>query len=140
DIGGGVLRSPGNETADTTGDLADGALDWMLWQARAATLRFDLSHPADRQITQLTLPDRRSTLARSVPHGDRSIRDADRAPPQYHQDSHPAWGRRQRDTTEALITRRPNWRSNTGSEVGTIDMSGYAQWLRDELGWQALPA
>ncbi|NYT84504.1 phospholipase effector Tle1 domain-containing protein [Pollutimonas harenae] len=139
DIGGGVLRTPGNETAEPAGDLADVALNWMLWQARAATLRFDLSDPADRQITQPTLHDQRSILTRSVQDGDRSVNGADGTQTHYYQDSHPTLGRQQRDDTEALITRRPNWRSDAGAEVGIVDMSGYAQWLRDELGWQALP-
>ncbi|AEC21593.1 hypothetical protein PT7_3053 [Pusillimonas sp. T7-7] len=139
DIGGGVLRPP-DQTAGHDGDLADVALNWMLWQARAATLRFDLSDPDDRQINHPTLHDDRPALARSVQDGDRSINAADGSLMHYYQDNHPALGRSRRDSTETLIARYPNWRSQASSEVGTVDMSGYAQWLRDELGWQALPA
>jgi hypothetical protein len=38
-----------------------------------------------------------------------------------------------------MIARPENWRALDTSEVGTVDMAGYAQWLHDELGWQALP-
>lgn len=140
DIGGGVLHPPSNETARPSGDLADVALNWMLWQARAASLRFDLTNPDDRLISQPTLHDDRPALVRSIQDGDRSVSGADGATTHYYQDSHPALGRSRRDSTEALIARRPNWRSDAGPEVGTVDMSGYAQWLRDELGWQPLPA
>src|SRR5690606_33094779 len=68
DIGGGVLSS-GQTSPEPAGDLADVALNWMLWQARAASLRFDLSDPADRQITLPTLHDERPAIARSVQDG-----------------------------------------------------------------------
>lgn len=139
DIGGGALHLR-DASAEPGGDLADVALNWMLWQARAASLRFDLADPNDREITRPILHDERPALSRSVQDGDRSVSGADGATTHYYQDSHPALGRGRRDSTEALIQRREHWRSRAGSDVGTVDMSGYALWLRDELGWQPLPA
>src|SRR5690606_29892927 len=50
DIGGGTLYEDDGQPK-TRGDLADVALNWMLWQARAATLRFGTLAPAHRVIT-----------------------------------------------------------------------------------------
>lgn len=139
DIGGGSLPAPG-ESAPRAGDLADVALNWMLWQARAASLRFDPTDLADREITDPVLHDERPTVSRSVQDGDRSVRGADDALTHYYQDDHPSLGRSRRLTAEAVIDRRKDWRRYAGSEVGTVDMNGYARWLHDELGWQPLPA
>ena len=140
DIGGGILPSSPEAQSGSPGDLADVALNWMLWQARAATVRFDLANPDDRQITRPILHDQRPAITRSIQDGDRSVSAPDGSLMHYYQDDHPALGRDHRQTTETLITRYPNWRSRAGAAVGTVDMNGYAQWLRDELGWQALPS
>ncbi|MCC2596289.1 DUF2235 domain-containing protein [Pusillimonas sp. MFBS29] len=137
DIGGGVLHTV--EPAAPEGDLADVALNWMLWQARAANLRFDLSNPADRLITIPALHDERPALLRSVQDGDRRVIDAHGDTTHNYQDYHPALGHERRNSAESLITRLPDWRSTAGSRVGTVDMTGYALWLQDELGWQAPP-
>ena len=112
----------------------------MRGQARAASLLFGQADPTDRKRPWPTLPAERPALWRAVQEGARSVSGADGAMTHYYQDSHPALGRGRRDSTEALIQRREHWRSRAGSDVGTVDMSGYALWLRDELGWQPLPA
>ncbi|UYO93823.1 phospholipase effector Tle1 domain-containing protein [Pollutimonas sp. M17] len=139
DIGGGALRGADGRPT-TRGDLADVALNWMLWQARAAAVGFHPLPADDREITQPILHDERSAALRSAQEGDRRADNADGSTRHAYQDDHPLLGREARARSEALIARHENWRSRAGSEVGTVDMSGYAQWLHDELGWPALAA
>lgn len=139
DIGGGALPD-GNGQPSLRGDLADVALNWMLWQARAASLRFGVLSESDREIADPLLHDERSALLRSVQDGDRSVQSAAGSPLFVYQDYHAQLGRTQRAETEGLIARHDNWRASDTSEVGVVDMAGYARWLHDELGWQALPA
>ena len=47
---------------------------------------------------------------------------------------YPSWSK-----FEAVIDRADNWRSQGGDEVGRVDMTGYARWLQQELGWQPAP-
>src|SRR3546814_10838849 len=65
---GGSLQAPDGQP-DTRGDLADVALNWMLWQAGAAMAGFDPVPASDREITQAILHDERSVLLRSVQNG-----------------------------------------------------------------------
>ncbi|RTZ43329.1 hypothetical protein EKL30_10685 [Candidimonas sp. SYP-B2681] len=139
DIGGGVLADA-SDRPDAAGDLADVALNWMLWQARAASLRFDALPAADREVTNPILHDERSPLLRYVQDGDRSIHEAGGALLYNYQDDHLQLGRSRRQQTESLIERHDNWRSVDGAEVGMVDMSGYAAWLHNELGWRAMPS
>lgn len=139
DIGGGVSFDV-TGAAQSAGDLSDVALNWMLWQARAASLRFDTTDPEQQLVTEPVLHDERSALVRSIQNGDRSIDAADGSALHMYQDDHARLGRSQRDATEQFIERYDNWPSTPSSEVGTINMDGYAQWLHDELGWQAPPA
>src|SRR5690606_27244293 len=104
DIGGGVRRPDPDKPA---GDLADVALNWMLWQALDASVRFDLSDPNDKQITRPILHDHRPALTWLRQDGDRSVSGADGNTTHYYQDSHANRGREQRDSTESLITRYP---------------------------------
>lgn len=138
DIGGGVQPAergaPGGR-----GDLSDVALNWMIWQARAALVRFGQPDEADLTITQPIIHDLRSSLMRVVQNGDRSIQSSSGRPWMNYQDDHPRLGRNARQQTEALIRREPDWRKEAGVEVGTVDMDAYARWLSDELGWQAAP-
>jgi len=139
DIGGGSLRDASGQPANR-GDLADVALNWMLWQARAAAAHFDPANADDREVSLPILHDERPALLRSVQDGDRRVDTAGGAVLHAYQDDHPDLGRKQRAATEAFIARPENWRSDAGSEAGTVDMSGYAKWLRDELGWRDAPA
>ncbi len=139
DIGGGVsLDSEGQP--DSQGDLADVALNWMLWQARAASLQFDALSADDLEITDPILHDERSSVLRSVQNGDRAVQSSTGSALLTYQDDDPRLGRSIRTETEGLITRAEDWRGNDSSEVGMVDMAGYAQWLQDELGWQMPPA
>lgn len=138
DIGGGTLYEDGQPR--TRGDLADVALNWMLWQARAATLRFHPADASDREITDPILHDHRSPLLRSIQDGDRSVSQASGALLHNYQDDHPQLGRSQRSSAEAAILRHESWRSSAGAEVGVVNLDGYARWLHDELGWQAVPS
>ncbi len=139
DIGGGALRAADGQ-AGTRGDLSDVALNWMLWQAGAASVQFQPLPASDHEITQPILHDERSALLRSAQDGDRRVDTAGGSIRHAYQDDHPLLGRDARARTEALIERHENWRSSAGSEVGMVDMAGYAQWLHDELGWRPLAA
>jgi hypothetical protein len=139
DIGGGTLYDDDGQ-ARTRGDLSDVALNWMLWQARAATLRFGTLAPGHRVVTEPILHDQRPELLRSVQDGDRSVQDSKGRVQHNYQDDHARLGRTQRESAEAAIRRADNWRSQAGDEVGHVDMTGYARWLQQELGWQPLPA
>src|SRR3546814_18420676 len=109
-MGGGGLRPP-DQTAGHDGDLADVALNWMLWQARAATLRFDLTDPDDRQINHPTLHDDRPALAQTVQDGDCSINTAAGPLMHYYQDNKHSLDSSRRDRTETLIALTQNTRS-----------------------------
>ncbi|OYV48649.1 MAG: hypothetical protein B7X10_02800 [Burkholderiales bacterium 21-58-4] len=61
DIGGGTDTDDKGQP-NSRGDLSDVALNWMLWQARAALLRFDTAPLSDREITELAGPTRTITL------------------------------------------------------------------------------
>jgi RHS repeat-associated protein len=135
DIGGGVL--PGDDGPAPSGDLSDVTLNWMLWQAKAASAPFDAATASDRVVTDPILHDQRSVLLRSVQDGDRSVQTSGGSVLHHYQDDHARLGRTQRHATEAMIDRADDWRSAAGADVGHIDMSGYAQWLHDELGWSA---
>lgn len=139
DIGGGSLRDTDGQPAGR-GDLADVALNWMLWQARAATVRFDLANPDDRVVSLPIVHDERPAALRYVQDGDRRVDTAGGAVQHAYQDDHPQLGRDIRAATEKLIARTEDWRHAAGSEVGTVDMAGYARWLYDELGWRDPPA
>jgi hypothetical protein len=103
-------------------------------------LRFGTIESADREITEPILHDQRTALLGSVQNGDRRIDAPDGSILNVNQDGHARLGRQQRDATEKLIARNENWWLTDTSEAGIVDMSGYAQWLHDELGWQAIPA
>lgn len=137
DIGGGTLYDDEGRPF-RHGDLSDVALNWMLWQARAAAADFRLADPADREISAPILHDERSPVLRSIQDGDRSVLDAGGGKIHEYQDEHPRLGRRLRASAEALIARHDDWRSR-GSDVGVVDLDGYARWLYDELGWGAQP-
>lgn len=139
DIGGGVsVDDAGHATAH--GDLSDVALNWMLWQARAAAARFAPPAEEDREITDPVLHDQRLASTRSTVDGDRRVDGPGGNLLVEYQDDHLRLGHAPRTATEAFITRVDNWRYLDTAEVGTVDMDGYARWLHDELGWQTLPA
>src|SRR5690606_28968591 len=136
DLGGGSLLDDDSRPFKQ-GDLADVALHWMMWQARAASVRFDNGSPSDREISGPIVHDERSALLRSVQDGDRSVQTGSGALLNNYQNDHDQLGASQRTETEAVIIRADRWRSSANSQVGVVDMTGYAQWLHDELGWQA---
>ncbi|NYT64374.1 DUF2235 domain-containing protein [Alcaligenaceae bacterium] len=138
DIGGGIALSD-TRPNHQQGDLADVALNWMLWQARAASLRFGDVTLNDRIITNPIMHDERAPLLRSVQNGDRSVDSAAGVLLHHYQDHHATLGHEQRARVETAIIRNSDWRRQPGTEVGMVDMSAYARWLHDELGWQALP-
>lgn len=138
DIGGGVLPANRDQPGGR-GDLSNVALNWMIWQARAASVPLGDISDEHGAITEPLLHDFRSTTLRTVQDGDRRVDTSSGQSWLNYQDDHPRLGRPLRTQTERLITRRENWRSDAGVEVGTVDMDGYMQWLHDELGWHALP-
>ncbi|OWT63488.1 phospholipase effector Tle1 domain-containing protein [Candidimonas nitroreducens] len=139
DIGGGLAIDE-NDNYATRGDLSDVALNWMLWQARAALVRFDTPPSADRRITEPILHDQRSSIVRTLYDGDRAVQTAAGTTQYARQDEHPDLGRERREATEQFIARLEGWHASGSDEVGTVDMAGYALWLQQELGWQAVPA
>jgi RHS repeat-associated protein len=140
DIGGGQL--PANDTDSPpapAGDLGDITLAWMAWQAKAAGVMFELQAD-DRSSQSPLLHDERSALARRLQNGDRGVLGSHGNTLNTYQNDHPYLGQAPRSATEALIVREPDWLTQAGNVVGTVDMSGYARWLHDTLGWQDLPA
>src|SRR5690606_24551575 len=91
DIGGGSFRAEDGQ-AITRGDLADVALNWMLWQASAASVVFDPLPVDDQEVTQAILHDQRPALQRSVQNGDRSVKNAYGYSQYGYQDEHPQFG------------------------------------------------
>lgn len=138
DIGGGVLPSERGKPGGRS-DLPDLTLNWMLWQARAASVPFSNLDDDHRTVTKPILHDLRSPALRQMQDGDRSIDAASGKPWLNYQNEHPRLGRELREQAERLITRVENWRSSAGVEVGVVDMDGYVHWLHNELGWHALP-
>lgn len=138
DIGGGVPLGQ-KPSAETHGDLSDVALNWMLWQARAASVPLTRLAAEQAVVSRPVLHDPRSSLARSVQEGDRRVDGPDGRKQYDYQDDHHRLGRAQRQATEALISRYEDWRRSDSSEVGTVDLDAYARWLYDELGWHAAP-
>lgn len=139
DIGGGISPGAAGRPA-SQGDLADVALNWMLWQARVAAARFAPPAPDDREVTAPILHDQRLAATRATEEGDRRVDGPDGRQLVDYQDDHARLGRAQRAATESLIARIDHWRSLDTDVVGSVDMDGYARWLHDELGWQSLPA
>jgi len=138
DVGGGVPPRATDGAAET-GDLSDIALNWMVWQARAAAV--PLGHLAAEQsvITNPVVHDERSSLTRTLLDSDRRVDDATGNTMHERQDDHSRLGRSQRDATEALIKRYQDWHGSGSNQVGEVDLDAYARWLNDELGWHAAP-
>ena len=82
------------------------------------------------------LHDARSPLMRTVQNGDRKIQRADGTALYNYQDEDPRLGRATRDAVEAFIQRKAQWQSQEGSEVGTVDLKAYADWLYTVQGWR----
>ncbi|NYT24565.1 DUF2235 domain-containing protein [Alcaligenaceae bacterium] len=153
DIGGGLaLRDPpspqpGGPATDAKGGatapdsdpaasgLADVALGWMHWQARAATVDFAALANAGPGAQAPRLHDMRSPLWRTIQDGDRAVQGPSGAIRWNYQDEDPRLGRARRAQTEAFIDRPEAWRSEPGDVVGRVDMEGYASWLEETLGW-----
>lgn len=138
DVGGGVPPDP-SHTAPDYGDLSDVALNWMLWQARAATVPLGALAPDQATIANPIMHDMRSSLARTLHDGDRRVDGPDGRTIHNRQDEHANLGSAQRNATEALITRHEDWHGSGSDEVGIVDLEAYARWLHDELGWHAAP-
>src|SRR3546814_1198134 len=114
---GGSLQAPDGQP-DTRGDLADVALNWMLWQAGAAMAGFDPVPASDREITQAILHDELSVLLRSVQNGDRRVDTARGSVRDASQNDHPHLGKLARTRTEAPIARHETGRNRGSAEVG----------------------
>ncbi|WP_269499062.1 phospholipase effector Tle1 domain-containing protein [Castellaniella sp. S9] len=133
DIGGGMrLDHAGNPVPD--GDLSDVALNWILWQARAALVPFADLAPADRQVTEALLHDERLAWQRTLSDGDRAIQDSRGTVALMAQGRHAHLGDARRRELEATIRRLDGWRTTDGNVVGEVDMQGYEQWLEAALG------
>jgi RHS repeat-associated protein len=139
DIGGGAAHTEDATSGGLQGDLSDVALNWMLWQARSMALRFDAGPAEQSEITHPVVHDQRTTGTRPQ-GGDRRVDAADGTLLHGSQAEHPRLGQSQRLATEPLIDRYEGWQVSTSNEVGIVDMSGYALWLQNELGWRDLPA
>lgn len=137
DVGGGT--PPGSGADAGHGDLADIALNWMAWQARAATVPLDRFAAEQTVITHPIVHDERSSMMRTLLDGDRRVDDATGNTLHNRQNDHSRLGRSQRDATEALIRRYEDWHGSGSSQVGEVDLDAYARWLHDELGWHAAP-
>ena len=135
DAGAPAMEPDPAATEATNNELAKIALQWMRWQALAATVDFNELDATDTTIATAQLRDMRSPLWRTIQHGDRSVTSPDGAAWLSYQNEHPRLGAAQRERVEAFIKRLPDWRSGSGDIVGTVDMDGYAEWLHETLGW-----
>lgn len=133
DIGGGVRLDDAGQP-QTVGDLSDVALNWILWQARAALVPFDALALEDRQVTQALLHDERPGWQRILSDGDRAIQDSHGMTALMSQGEHTHLGQARRDELETFIRRLDGWRHASGNVVGEVDMQGYGQWLESALG------
>ncbi|WP_397474629.1 phospholipase effector Tle1 domain-containing protein [Pusillimonas sp.] len=138
DVGGGVPPDA-SHAGPTPGDLSDVALNWMLWQARAASVPLGALAPEQATVANPVVHDPRSSLVRSLHDGDRRVDSPDGRTLHDRQDEHARLGSAQRDATEALIKRYEDWHGSGSDQVGTVDLEAYARWLQDELGWHAAP-
>ncbi|MER1966655.1 DUF2235 domain-containing protein [Castellaniella sp. GW247-6E4] len=133
DIGGGVRLNHAGEP-EPAGDLSDVALNWMLWQARAAQVPFADLAPEERQVTEALLHDERPAWQRMLADSDRAIQDSRGLSTLMAQGRHEQLGDVRRRELEAYIRRVDDWRGAAGSVAGEVDMQGYGQWLESALG------
>ncbi len=138
DIGGGVLPAE-RDKGLRHGDLANVALNWMLWQAHAASVQFAQPDQADLVINEPILHDYRLKLLNRPQGGDRPLQSPDGKHVLSYQGDDPLLGKKPRTETEAYIRRPDGWPRLSGPQAGEVDLDGYAQWLHDELGWQSPP-
>lgn len=138
DVGGGAPPGTPN-AADTHGDLSDIALNWMLWQARMASVPWGTLAPEHTAVSNPVVHDQRSSLGRTLHDGDRRVDEPDGRTRHSRQDDDARLGKTQREATEALIRRYDDWHGSGSDQVGTVDLDAYARWLHDELGWYAAP-
>jgi RHS repeat-associated protein len=133
DIGGGYLTaqaSPGS----TPGDLSQVVLAWMQWQADAAGLSLS-SRAARERINAPIVHDERAVFSRKIQNGDRRVNRADGTKWVNYQAELPTLGAQVRREVESLIARQPHPALAGPDAVGLVDMSGYAGWLRDSMGF-----
>jgi len=133
DIGGGMRLNHAGEP-EPAGDLSDVALNWILWQARAALAPFGDLAPEDRQVTEALLHDGRPAWQRLLPDGDRAIQDSRGMATLMPQGRHEHLGDARRRELEAYIRRVDGWRQASDGVAGEVDMQGYGQWLEAALG------
>ncbi|MBC2769214.1 phospholipase effector Tle1 domain-containing protein [Pusillimonas minor] len=134
DIGGGVLYDSQGQP-NRRGDLHNVALNWMLWQARAAGVELADGTPGDTAVNAPYLHDDRSATLRSLQDGDRRLDRAAGTLWHTYQDQHARLGHASRAAAEAFIDRYDNWRRSAGSEVATVDMAAYTRWLETVMAW-----
>lgn len=134
-IGGGLGTFSGLGFPRPAGDLADVALNWMLWQARIAGVNWVSGPLADREVTDPILHDYRPGILRQLSDGDRHVDSASGTRLAGEQGTLLALGAQHRQATEPFIHRFDDWRSREGTAVGEVDMQAYEQWLEQTLGW-----
>lgn len=134
DIGGGVLYDSQGQP-NRRGDLHNVALNWMLWQARAAGVELADGAPGDTAVNAPYLHDDRSATLRSLQDGDRRLDRAAGTLWHTYQDQHARLGHASRAAAEAFIDRYDNWRRSAGNEVATVDMAAYTRWLETVMAW-----
>lgn len=133
DIGGGYLTaeaSPGS----TPGNLSHVALAWMQWQAGAAGLS-GMPNQARPKVTRPIIHDERAVFSRRIQRGDRRVDHADGSKRANYQSSIPTMGHALRKEVEAFIRREPHPLLSQPDTVGLVDMTGYAAWLRQSMGF-----
>ncbi|HXE19732.1 MAG TPA: DUF2235 domain-containing protein [Castellaniella sp.] len=136
DIGGGTAPGPGAPPVPS-GDLSDVALNWMRWQALAATVPLGALPEADRHVSQAILHDERLPMDRILENSDRALQDATtRSMGLQRHDLR--LGEDQRRALDVFIQRLERWQVAPGNVVGTVDMQGYGAWLETELGLPGL--
>ncbi len=133
DIGGGYL-TPSASPGSTPGHLSHVALAWMQWQARAAGLA-GMPLQARPSVNRPIIHDERAVFARRIQNGDRRVDHADGTVKANYQSFVAAMGHGLRKEVEAFILRGPHPLLSQSDAVGLVDMTGYAAWLRQSMGF-----
>jgi len=156
DIGGGDELSWFDNVKPRDGDLSDVALNWMWGQAEAAGVRLIPLSAEDQRVREAILNnDTNPAIGNLVPGTykflympiDRYVLDAQSHLLNLRQDSHAALGETQRravfpliDTAFPLLDYLLPIKLLPYADIVlpskyTVDMHGYAAWLKQELGW-----
>ena len=86
-------------------------------------------------VNRPIIHDERAVFARRIQNGDRRVDHADGTVKANYQSFVAAMGHGLRKEVEAFILRGPHPLLSQSDAVGLVDMTGYAAWLRQSMGF-----